>query len=106
MNIEPIKPESLYTDDERRLRVKISLLEDRLANNDQIIQVLADKNSELETTIRDLNTELDTVRKSTLYNFSVFMQNNIEWMSKIGTFILGCIASPTMIYIVQKALSK
>lgn len=92
MNLEAIKPESLYTDDERRLRVRISILEDRIANNDQIIQVLANKNTEL-------TDELATVRKSTLYNTSIYMQNNYKWISAIvGTVltVIGTIA--TVVY--------
>ncbi len=92
MNLEAIKPESLYTDDERRLRVSISILEDRIANNDQIIQVLANKNTEL-------TDELATVRKSTLYNTSIYMQNNYKWISAIvGTVltVIGTIA--TVVY--------
>jgi hypothetical protein len=92
MNLEAIKPESLYTDDERRLRVTISLLEDRIANNDQIIQVLANKNTEL-------TDELATVRKSTLYNKSIYMQNNYKWISAIVGTVLTVIGSiATVVY--------
>jgi len=84
MSLEPIKPSTLYTDDERKLMVRIGLLEDRIASDQQIIQVLADKNTELES-------ELTAIRKSTLYNKSIYMQNNYKWISAVvGTVITAC----------------
>jgi uncharacterized coiled-coil protein SlyX len=97
--IEPIKPESLYTDDERKLLVRISLLEDRIKHDADIIQTLADKNTELETTIKQRDTTIADLRKNTLYNKSVYMQNNYKWMSAIiGTVITVTGSIATVVY--------
>ena len=97
--IKPIKPRSLWTEDELKLYRENQRLSETLRWNSDIMGKLTEK-------IDGLETELAIVRKSTLYNFSVYMQTNIDWMSKVGTFILGCVASPAVIYIVQKALSN
>ena len=123
-----VKPEPTAQDEERKLRVRISLLEDRLKYDGETMGNLLEQietlntvkttleaevkttketlEAEVKTTKETLQAEIDTMRKSTMHNFSVYMQTNIVWISKIGTFILGCIASPTVIYIVQKALGS
>ena len=97
--LKPIKPLSLMTEDELTLYRENQRLSETLRWDSDIMGKLNEK-------IEGLEMELDLVRKSTLYNFSVYMQTNIDWMSKVGTFILGCVASPAVIYIVQKALSN
>ena len=39
--------------------------------------------------IEFLESEIRTVRKSTLYNFSVYMQTNYKWMAAIVTGIVA-----------------
>jgi hypothetical protein len=97
--LKPIKPLSLMTEDELTLYRENQRLSETLRWDSDIMGKLNEK-------IEGLEMELDLVRKSTLYNFSVYMQTNIDWMSKVGTFILGCVASPTVIYIVQKVLGS
>ena len=97
--LRPIKPLTEMTEDELALYRENQRLEYTLSWDSDIMGKLNKKNEDLEA-------ELANVRKSTMYNFSVYMQTNIVWISKIGTFILGCIASPTVIYIVQKTLGS
>jgi len=89
--IEPVKPESMFSTEEKRLLSRCSQLEETLKQDAGIMKTLSDKITKLEG-------ELEEVRKSTLYNFSVFMQSNWIWIG--GLFSTVCITIATVYKII------